>query len=148
MGPEAFNILYQFLVNFAFLLFAAMGLIVVLGMLNIINLAHGEFIMLGAYVATLSYHAGVPFALTIPIATITVGLLGIGLERTVIRRFYANKLNALVATFGISLILSQAPFWSLAPTSTPSPCRSAASFTAAIPIPPISSPWPAAPSPC
>ncbi len=107
MGPEAFNILYQFLVNFAFLLFAAMGLIVVLGMLNIINLAHGEFIMLGAYVATLSYHAGIPFLLAIPVAAVAVGLFGMVLERVVIRRFYNNKLNALIATFGISLILSQ-----------------------------------------
>ena len=107
MGPEAFNILYQFLVNFAFLLFAAMGLIVVLGMLNIINLAHGEFIMLGAYAATLGYHAGIPFLLAIPIAAVAVGLFGMVLERLVIRRFYNNKLNALVATFGISLILSQ-----------------------------------------
>ena len=107
MGPEFFNIAYQFLVNFAFLVFAAMGLIVVLGMLDIINLAHGEFIMMGAYASTLAYHAGVPFALAIPLAAVFVGLFGMFLERLVIRRFYGNKLNALVATFGISLILSQ-----------------------------------------
>lgn len=107
MGPEIFNITYQFMVNFAFLIFAAMGLIVVLGMLNIINLAHGEFIMIGAYTSTLGYHAGIPFVLTIPLAVVVVGLIGVILERTVIRRFYGNRLNALVVTFGISLIFSQ-----------------------------------------
>ncbi|MFQ5774549.1 MAG: branched-chain amino acid ABC transporter permease [Kiloniellaceae bacterium] len=107
MDAELFNILYQFLVNLAFLLFAALGLIVVLGMINIINLAHGEFIMLGAYTSTLAYHAGVPFVLTIPLAAVVVGLFGMVLERFAMRRLYGNKLNALVATFGISLILSQ-----------------------------------------
>ena len=107
MDAELFNILYQFLVNLAFLLFAAMGLIVVLGMINIINLAHGEFIMLGAYTSTLAYHAGLPFILTIPLAAVVVGLFGALLERFAMRRFYGNKLNALVATFGISLMLSQ-----------------------------------------
>lgn len=107
MDAELFNILYQFLVNLAFLLFAAMGLIVVLGMINIINLAHGEFIMLGAYTSTLAYHAGIPFIFTIPLAAVVVGLFGALLERFAMRRFYGNKLNALVATFGISLMLSQ-----------------------------------------
>ncbi len=115
MDAELFNIFYQFLVNLAFLLFAAMGLIVVLGMINIINLAHGEFIMLGAYTSTLAYHAGVPFLLTIPLAAVSVGLFGMVLERFAIRRFYGNKLNALVATFGISLILSQGVLLVLGP---------------------------------
>lgn len=107
MWGLAFNFGYQFLVNAAFLLFAAMGLIIVLGMLNIINLAHGEFIMLGAYGATFASHAGVPFVLAVPIAALGVGLFGIVIERLVIRRFYNARLNALVATFGLSLILSQ-----------------------------------------
>lgn len=107
MGPEIFNIGYQFAVNLAFLLFAALGLIVVLGMINIINLAHGEFIMMGAYTTTIAHSLGVPFVLTIPLAMIVVGLFGIAVERTIIRRFYANKLNAIVATFGLSLLLSQ-----------------------------------------
>ena len=93
MDAELFNIFYQFLVNLAFLLFAAMGLIVVLGMINIINLAHGEFIMLGAYTSTLAYHAGVPFLLTIPLAAVSVGLFGMVLERFAIRRFYGKALQ-------------------------------------------------------
>jgi branched-chain amino acid transport system permease protein len=88
-------------------MFAAMGLIIVLGMLNIINLAHGEFIMMGAYATTLQVHAGVPFVVAVVLATIIVGLIGVVVERLVVRRFYGNRLNALVATFGLSLILSQ-----------------------------------------
>jgi len=107
MTGDLFNFGYQFLVNISFLMFAAMGLIIVLGMLNIINLAHGEFIMMGAYATTLLVHAGVPFVVAVVVATIIVGLIGIVVERLVIRRFYGNRLNALVATFGLSLMLSQ-----------------------------------------
>lgn len=115
MGPEVFNIFYQFAVNLAFLLFASLGLIVVLGMLNIINLAHGEFIMLGAYSATLATHAGVPFIFAIPFAALIVGMFGVAVERLVMRRFYGQRLNALVATFGLSLILSQGTLLLLGP---------------------------------
>jgi branched-chain amino acid transport system permease protein len=107
MTGDLFNFGYQFLVNISFLMFAAMGLIIVLGMLNIINLAHGEFIMMGAYATTLLVHAGVPFVVAVVVATIIVGLIGVVVERLVIRRFYGNRLNALVATFGLSLMLSQ-----------------------------------------
>ena len=107
MAGDLFNLAYQFLVNVSFLMLAAMGLIIVLGMLNIINLAHGEFIMMGAYTATLSVHAGVPFVVAVVLATIVVGVIGAIVELLIVRRFYANKLNALVATFGLSLILSQ-----------------------------------------
>jgi branched-chain amino acid transport system permease protein len=76
-------------------------------MIDIINLAHGELIMLGAYITVLAYHVGVPLPLCMVLSFLGVGVFGIILERLVIRRFYKNKLNALVATFGISLILSQ-----------------------------------------
>ena len=110
MGPETFNLGYQFAVNLAFLLFASLGLIVILGMINIINLAHGELIMLGAYTTSISYHLGIPFLLTLPLAFLVVGVFGMLLERFVLRRFYGNKLNAIVVTFGLSLLLSQGAF--------------------------------------
>jgi urea transport system permease protein len=109
------NFVYQFAVNWAFLALAALGLIVILGMINIINLAHGEFIMLGAYTCALATRAGVPFIATIPLAMLFVGLFGMFIERVVIRRFYNNKMMALVATFGLSLILSQGVFLALGP---------------------------------
>jgi len=107
VGPELASILYQFGTNAAFLLLSALGLIVILGMMNIINLAHGEFMMLGAYAATFAVHRGIPFPLAVIVAFFATALFGIVLERLVIRRFYGRELGALVTTWGISLILAQ-----------------------------------------
>ncbi|MGE3873357.1 MAG: branched-chain amino acid ABC transporter permease [Parvibaculaceae bacterium] len=101
------SIFYQLGTNAAFLLLCALGLIVILGMMNIINLAHGELMMMGAYVASFVYQYGVPFWLAAIISFFMVGIFGAVLELTIIRRFYGRELGALVVTWGISLILSQ-----------------------------------------
>jgi len=102
------SLLYQYADNIAFLLLAALGLMIILGVINVINLAHGELIMMGAYITTLTYHhIHLPLPLCMILSVIIVGLFGMFLERTVIRRFYNDKLGALVATWGIGLILSQ-----------------------------------------
>lgn len=101
------SILYQFGTNASFLLLSALGLIVILGMMNIINLAHGELMMMGAYTATIAYGYGVPFPVCPVLAFIVVGLFGAVIERTIVHRFYGQELNALVVTWGISLVLSQ-----------------------------------------
>ena len=99
------------------LLVAALGLAIVFGLMGVINLAHGELIMLGAYTTYVVqlifklpalqpiYDAYVLVA--IPIAFITSGVVGILLERTIIRRLYGNPLETLLATWGVSLILQQ-----------------------------------------
>src|SRR5215216_1205740 len=84
-------------------------------MMNIINLAHGELMMMGAYTATILVHRGVPFPLTVIAAFITVALVGAVLERFIVRRFYGERLGALVVTWGISLILSQGTLMLLGP---------------------------------
>lgn len=104
---DALSLLYQFGTNAAFLLLSALGLVVILGMMNIINLAHGEFMMLGAYAATASVHRGVPFPLAVLLAAVAVGVFGVVLERLVVRHFYGRELGALVVTWGVSLILAQ-----------------------------------------
>ncbi|HET8609636.1 MAG TPA: branched-chain amino acid ABC transporter permease [Burkholderiales bacterium] len=102
------NLLYQYADNVAFLLLAALGLIVILGVVDVINLAQGELIMLGAYITTLAYNrAHVPLVFSMLLGVIGVALIGAFLERFIIRRFYRDKLAALVATWGISLIISQ-----------------------------------------
>lgn len=101
------SLLYQFGTNAAFLLLSALGLVVILGMMNIINLAHGEFMMLGAYAATGCVQRGVPFPLAVLVAAIAVGIFGVVLERLVVRHFYGRELSALVVTWGVSLILGQ-----------------------------------------
>lgn len=105
--PEIVSILYQFGANGVFLLLSAIGLIVILGMMNIINLAHGEFMMMGAYIATITTQRGAPLPVAVLAGFIGVGIFGILLDRLVIRRFYGRELSALVVTWGISLILSQ-----------------------------------------
>lgn len=102
------SLLYQYADNLAFLLLAAVGLMIILGVVNVINLAHGELIMMGAYITTLSYYrAHLPLPICMAVSTLGVGLFGMFLERFVIRRFYDDKLGALVATWGVSLIMSQ-----------------------------------------
>jgi urea ABC transporter permease protein UrtB len=111
------NLLYQYADNIAFLLLAALGLMIILGVVNVINLAHGELIMLGAYITTLAFNTGyLPLPVCMLLSVIGVGLFGLLLERFVIRRFYDDKLAALVATWGISLILSQGTLLALGPS--------------------------------
>ena len=107
IGPLILNLIYQLFANSAFLFLAALGLIIILGMMNIINLAHGEFMMIGAYVATITYHAGIPFIISIILSFIVVAIFGGIFELLIIRRFYGRELGALVVTWGISLVLGQ-----------------------------------------
>ena len=115
------NLLYQYADNVAFLLLAALGLIIILGVLDIINLAHGEMIMMGAYTTSIAYKNGVPLGLCIVLSAIVVGLLGFLIERVVIRRFSQDKLGAMVATWGISLIVSQGALVVFGPSMEPVP---------------------------
>jgi branched-chain amino acid transport system permease protein len=115
--PYVVSLLYQYADNLAFLLLAALGLMIILGVVDVINLAHGELIMLGAYTTTLAYHrAHLPLPLCILLSVASVGAFGMLLERLVIRRFYRDRLGALVATWGISLILSQGMLLLLGPS--------------------------------
>jgi len=102
-----FGYVYQYFDNVGFLLLSASGLIIIFGMMGVINMAHGELMMIGAYITTFSYYAGVPAPLAVIFAGIGAGIVGIVLERLVIRFFYKQLLSSLVVTWGISLMLSQ-----------------------------------------
>lgn len=102
-----FSALYQFGDAFAFLVLSAAGLAVIFGMMGIINLAHGEFIMCGAYVTVSTARMGLPLPIAMLCGSLAAGLLGIVLERTIIHRLYHRPLDSIVATWGISLILVQ-----------------------------------------
>jgi len=115
------NLLYQYADNVAFLLLAALGLIIILGVLDIINLAHGEMIMMGAYVTSITYHQGLPLPACFGLSVLAVGFFGFLIERLVIRRFARDKLGAMVATWGISLMLSQGVLIIFGPSMPPVP---------------------------
>ena len=103
----SFSMLYQFGDAFAFLVIASAGLAVIFGMMRIINLAHGEFIMCGAYVTAASARMGLPLPLAILAGAIVAGLIGMLVERLVVRHLYHRPLDSIIATWGISLIATQ-----------------------------------------
>ena len=95
------------------LLLSAIGLAITFGVMGVINMAHGEMLMLGAY-TTFVVQQLMPNAIAyslfvaIPTAFIITGLIGIGIERGIIRFLYGRPLETLLATFGLSLVLQQA----------------------------------------
>lgn len=98
------------------LLLAAIGLAITFGVMGIINMAHGEMVMLGAYTAymtqdvlrslmpSLAPHA---LLISLPLAFLVVGVIGVLIERGIIRFLYGRPLETLLATWGLSLILQQ-----------------------------------------
>ncbi|MEO0671223.1 MAG: urea ABC transporter permease subunit UrtB [Pseudomonadota bacterium] len=99
------------------LLLAAIGLAITFGVMGVINMAHGEMVMLGAYTtftvqelfrayAPDAFDLSLPVA--IPAAFCVAGLVGIAIERGIIRFLYGRPLETLLATWGVSLILQQA----------------------------------------
>jgi urea transport system permease protein len=99
------------------LLLAAIGLAITFGVMGVINMAHGEMVMVGAYVTFAvqevirACNPGLfdySLAIALPLAFLAAALVGILIERTVIRFLYGRPLETLLATWGISLILQQA----------------------------------------
>jgi urea transport system permease protein len=102
-----FNAFYQFEVSFSFLFLSAIGLAVIFGMMGVINLAHGEFMMLGAYITTIAATQGVPLIVAVPLAALGVALFGAAVEILVVRRLYGRLLDSVAATWAVGLIMSQ-----------------------------------------
>ncbi len=106
------------------LVLAAIGLAITFGVMGVINMAHGELIMLGAYTAwgmqqLMPQSLGLALLLSIPAAFLLTGIVGILIERGVIRFLYGRPLETLLATFGISLILQQAVRTFVSPQNVP-----------------------------
>jgi urea transport system permease protein len=96
---------------------AALGLAITFGLMKVINMAHGEFIMIGAYATYLVQHLfsvyfserifDLYFFFAIPAAFLVAGFMGYLLERTIIRHLYGRALDSILATWGVSLVLQQ-----------------------------------------
>lgn len=97
--------IYLIVYSIALLILVSLGLAVIFGMMKVINLAHGEFIMLGAYVCVLCANASAPLWLAFLVAAVAVGLFGILVERLMIRFLYGRIVDTLLATWGLSLFL-------------------------------------------
>ena len=107
MFAELFSLFYQFADVFSFLILASAGLAIVFGMMGVINMAHGEFIMCGAYLTVGFVNLGVPLPLAQITAAIAAGLIGVVVEVLIVRKFYRRPLDSLLATWGLSLIITQ-----------------------------------------
>ncbi|MFD6495988.1 urea ABC transporter permease subunit UrtB [Streptomyces sp. NPDC059944] len=95
----------------AVLLLIALGLSLTFGQMNVINMAHGEFIMAGAYTTYVLQKsissAGISLLVALPVAFVVSGALGALLEWLLIRRLYLRPLDTLLVTWGVSLMLQQ-----------------------------------------
>ena len=101
-------IITQFLNGFsvvAILMIAALGLAIIFGVAGVINMAHGEFIMVGAYTAAVVGQLGGNTFIAIPVAFLVVGLMGLIVERGIIQWIYERPLETLLATWGVGIIL-------------------------------------------
>ncbi len=99
-------IILQVIAAVASLALVSVGLAVIFGMMRVINLAHGEFIMLGGYAVIYATRWGVNlWVAMLLVAPLFVGVVGIVVERTVIRFLYGRMIDTMLATWGLSLLL-------------------------------------------
>ena len=85
----------------------AMGLAITLGLLGVLNLAHGEFVMIGAFSALFVQEQGLPFVAAFPIAVVACVAIGWPVERIMIRPLYSRPFDTILATWGLSLLLRE-----------------------------------------
>jgi branched-chain amino acid transport system permease protein len=96
----------QVLYAIASLALISIGLAIIFGMMRVINLAHGEFLMLGGYAAIVATGYGVNIWLSmLVVAPVVVGIIGLIVERTIIRFLYGRMIDTMLATWGLSLLL-------------------------------------------
>jgi branched-subunit amino acid ABC-type transport system permease component len=89
----------------ASLILIVLGLAIVFGMMRVINLAHGEFLMLGAYTAIIATNHGINIFIAILLfAPVVVGIIGLIVELLIIRHLYGRIIDTMLATWGLSLL--------------------------------------------
>lgn len=102
------NMVVSLLTTVSVLVIISIGLAVIFGMMGVINLAHGEFLMLGAFFTLSGHRAGLNIWLAMALAALGVGIVGLVVERLLIQFLYGRLAATMLATWGLSLILVQA----------------------------------------
>ena len=103
----ALNAIFEVLSFGAIIVLVVLGLGIIASMMGIFNFAHGEFVLLGAFTTYLVYKQGLPVWLGMLAAPIVLGAIGLVLERTVIRRFYAAPIVAMLGTYALGLVIRE-----------------------------------------
>lgn len=99
--------LVQIIDSIAELVLISLGLAVIFGMMRVINLAHGEFIMLGGFTSIFATNQGINVWISILVVSpLVVGILGLVIERLIIRHLYGRMLDTMLATWGLSLLMT------------------------------------------
>lgn len=99
-------LILQFAYGIANLALVGLGLAIIFGMMRVINLAHGEFLMLGGYTVVVATNLGINIWIAMLIlAPLVVGVIGVVVERVLIRFLYGRVVDTLLATWGLSLFL-------------------------------------------
>jgi branched-chain amino acid transport system permease protein len=99
--------LFEILSFGAIVVLVVLGLGIIASMMGIFNFAQGEFVLLGAYVTYIVHSAGAPVWVGMLAAPFAVGALGFVLERTIVRRFYAAPIVAMLGTYALGLIIRE-----------------------------------------
>lgn len=95
------------LTSISVLVLLSLGLAIIFGLRGIINLAHGEFVMLGAYLTLLFYRWNVPLVIAIVLSAGVMFVFGLVVERLLIRRLYGRPEAILLVTWGLALVMVQ-----------------------------------------
>src|SRR5215510_12857640 len=101
------NATFEVLTFGAVIVLVVLGLGIIAGMMGIFNFAHGEFVLLGAYITYLVYSYGLPFWLCILASPLVVAPIVFILELLVIRRFYSVPVVAMLGTYALGLIIRE-----------------------------------------
>jgi branched-chain amino acid transport system permease protein len=97
-------IMLEVVYSVAVLVLVSAGLAIVFGMMRVINLAHGEFMMMGGYAAIIATNSGINIYVSmLVIAPLVVGVIGLLVERVIIRFLYGRLVDTMLATWGLSL---------------------------------------------
>jgi branched-chain amino acid transport system permease protein/urea transport system permease protein len=101
------SLLLNALTLISILMLVGLGLAIIFGLMNVINLAHGEFVTIGAYTLALVQSLNGSYWLALGLAPVVGAAAGFGIERSMIRFLYARPVATILATWGLSLVLQQ-----------------------------------------